>query len=129
MDYSPEFRKNFSTAYLAEEYERLASLIQSGKEAAEGDAELLQIAETDATQARARQGEILLEIEKILLKDKEEESKPKAVVLEFRAAAGGDEATLFAKELKEMYLKYAEGKGWRVRIIDDLTVEIEADAQ
>ena len=23
MDYSPEFKKNFATAYLAEEYERL----------------------------------------------------------------------------------------------------------
>jgi peptide chain release factor 1 len=45
-------------------------------------------------------------------------------VLEFRAGAGGDEATLFAKELKDMYLKYAESKGWSVRIIDDLTLEI-----
>lgn len=126
MDYSPEFKKNFSTAYLAEEYERLEANIIEGKEAAAGDAELLQIALADEARARTRQTEILLEIEKILDKNKEEEERPKAVVLEFRAAAGGDEASLFATELRDMYQKYAEGKGWRVRSIDDLTLEIES---
>jgi peptide chain release factor 1 len=44
--------------------------------------------------------------------------------MEFRAAAGGDEASLFAGELKEMYQHYAEGRRWKVRLIDDLTIEI-----
>lgn len=129
MEYSSEFKKNFATAYLAEEYERLSKDIDSSKEAAGDDTELLLMAEEDIARMEARQKEILEDIERILAKEKEEESKPHALVLEFRAGAGGDEATLFAKELKDMYQKYAEGKGWNVRIIDDLTLEIAgADA-
>ena len=60
---------------------------------------------------------------------KEEAERPKSLVMELRAAAGGDEATLFAKELFEAYQKYAQAKGWKVRLIDDLTLEIAgADA-
>ncbi len=47
-----------------------------------------------------------------------------SVVMEFRAGAGGNEATIFARDLKEMYQKYAERRGWKTRIIDDLTLEI-----
>lgn len=125
MEYSSEFKKNHATAYLAQEYERLSSEIETVMEAAGSDPELTHMAQEDIARAKARQEEILGEIGRILSKEKEEESKPKAVVLEFRAAAGGDEATLFARELKEMYQKYAEGKGWRVRMVDELTLEIE----
>lgn len=44
--------------------------------------------------------------------------------MELRAGAGGNEATIFARDLKEMYQKYAEQRGWKTRIIDDLTLEI-----
>ena len=124
MDYSPEWKKNFATAYLAEEYERLEAELASAREAAGGDADLLRLVEEDTARITARQEEIGREVERILAKEKEEESKPKAIILEFRAAAGGDEASLFASELRDMYLKYAESKGWQVRIVDDLTLEI-----
>ncbi len=124
MDYSPEYKANHKTAYLAEEFERLAKEKGEGILAAGEDAELRAMAEEDAARIDARQKEILGEIERILAKEKEEEQKPKAIVLEFRAAAGGDEATLFAAELKDMYEKYAAAKNWRVRLIDDLTMEI-----
>lgn len=129
MDYSPEYKKNFATAYLAEEYERLSSDIESARTAAGEDIDLQALAGEDIASMEARQKEILGEIERILLKEKEEESKPHALVLEFRAGAGGDEATLFAKELRDMYQKYAEARGWKIRVVDDLTVEIAgADA-
>ena len=38
----------------------------------------------------------------------------RGVVVEVRAAAGGDEAGLFAAELVEMYARYAASRGWRV---------------
>lgn len=127
MEYSSDFKTNHKTAYLAEEYERLAKEAEEGKEAAGGDPDLLAMAEEDAKRIAARQAEILSTIEDILAKEKEEESKPKAVVLEFRAAAGGDEANLFAGELRHMYETYAEARGWRVRVIDDLTIEIAGE--
>ncbi len=128
MEYSPDFKKNFATAYLAEEYERIEAEKVSAVEAAGDDAVLKEMAAEDVARIEARQAEILVEIGRILDKEKEEESKPKAIVLEFRAAAGGDEATLFAKELREMYERYAETQGWSVRSIDDLTVEIAGEA-
>ena len=128
MEYSSELKKNFATAYLAEEYERLEAEKTAGLEAAGDDAALKEIAAEDGVRIDARQKEIMEEVERILFKEKEEESKPKAIVLEFRAAAGGDEATLFAKELKEMYERYAEAEGWGVRLIDDMTVEIAGEA-
>lgn len=128
MDYTPDFKKNFATAYLAEEYERLEEEKNTALSLAGSDASLKEMAEEDTARIALRQKEILEEIDRILSKEKEEEAKPKAVVLEFRAAAGGDEAALFATELKDLYQKYAEAKGWRVRIIDDLTLEIGSAA-
>lgn len=125
MDYSPEFKKNFATAYLAEEYERLERERDDALAAAGDDADLRALAEDDVRRIEERKQALLSEIEQILAKEQEEESKPRAVVLEFRAAAGGDEATLFAAELKDMYEKYAAQKRWRVRLIDELTMEIE----
>lgn len=128
MDYSSEFKQNHQTAYLAEEYERLMKERIDATEAAGNDAVLLEMLAEDEERIDARQKEILAEIERILDKDKEEASRPKAIVLEFRAGAGGDEATMFAQELREMYLKYAEGKHWRLRVIDELTLEIDGVA-
>jgi peptide chain release factor 1 len=42
----------------------------------------------------------------------------KDVILEVRAGAGGDEASLFAEELLQMYLRYAEQKGWKTALLD-----------
>lgn len=125
IEYASEYKHNHQTAYLAEEYERLEKERIEGREAAGDDAVLLEMVAEDEERIDVRQKEILAEIERILEKDKEEAARPKAIVLEFRAGAGGDEATLFAQELKDMYLKYAEGKRWRVRIIDELTLEID----
>lgn len=40
------------------------------------------------------------------------------VILEIRAGAGGDEASIFAGELARMYHRYADSKDWKFSIID-----------
>jgi peptide chain release factor 1 len=129
MEYSSEFRKNFSTAYLAEEYERVEKEAVESRAAAGTDPELLHMVEEDEIRTHARQADILAEIEQILSKEKEKEdtAEPIAVVMELRAGAGGDEASIFAHELKEMYQKYAEHRGWKTRSIDDLTLEVAGE--
>ncbi len=42
-----------------------------------------------------------------------------STIIEIRAGAGGDEAALFAYRLSNMYMKYAQKKGWRVFIVDE----------
>ena len=40
-------------------------------------------------------------------------------IIEIRAGAGGDEAALFAHRLANMYIKYAQRKGWKVLFVDE----------
>jgi peptide chain release factor 1 len=42
----------------------------------------------------------------------------KNVIIEIRAGAGGDEAGIFAGDLLRMYTRYAEGRRWKVEVID-----------
>ena len=42
----------------------------------------------------------------------------RAVIVEVRAGAGGDEAALFAGELMRMYQRFAERSGWRSDVLD-----------
>ncbi|MBA4137164.1 MAG: peptide chain release factor 1 [Opitutus sp.] len=44
-----------------------------------------------------------------------EPSDSRNTVMEIRAGAGGDEASLFAAELYRMFVRYAEGRGWKVQ--------------
>jgi len=48
----------------------------------------------------------------------------KNVIMEIRAAAGGDESSLFCGELFRMYGRYAEGKSWKTRLISESRNEV-----
>jgi peptide chain release factor 1 len=41
-----------------------------------------------------------------------------SVIMEIRAGTGGEEAALFARDLYNMYVKYAEGRKWKVEQLD-----------
>ncbi len=59
---------------------------------------------------------IELELQKLLVpKDPDDD---KDVIVEIRAAAGGDEAALWAADLYRMYERFAERCGWRIEPID-----------
>jgi len=47
----------------------------------------------------------------------ETEEFPNEIILEVRAGAGGEEAALFAKELAEMYILYAQKQGWGTALL------------
>ena len=53
---------------------------------------------------------------KILLLPKDPNDE-KDVILEIRAGTGGDEASLFAGELFEMYSRFASSKGWKMDLM------------
>jgi peptide chain release factor 1 len=78
--------------------------------------ELRPIAQREFESLRARRDAVEEEIRRLLLP--RDPNDGKNVVLEIRAGTGGDEAALFAEELLRMYLRYAEGRGWKVEIID-----------
>lgn len=47
-----------------------------------------------------------------------------SIIIEIRAGAGGEEASLFAGELFRTYSRYAQKKGWQTEIIDDNRTEL-----
>src|SRR3989344_3554456 len=42
----------------------------------------------------------------------------KKIILEIRAGAGGDEASIFAADLAHMYQKYSLNRGWKFNVVD-----------
>jgi len=51
-------------------------------------------------------------------------TNPNSIIIEGRAGAGGDEATLFASDLFRMYSRFAEKQGWKTKILDDNVIHI-----
>jgi len=107
-----EFKENKKTQFLASQFDVYLKKLDEAKELAESDPEMAELAATEIQELEEQLKIQFEEMERILEADKEEEAKPYGVVLEVRAGAGGDEASLFAFQLAEMYLKYAESKGW-----------------
>lgn len=102
---------------------------------AEDDADIKAMAQEELTALEGRLPEIEEQLKIMLLpKDPNDE---KNVVLEIRAATGGDEASLFASEVFRMYLRYAEQHRWKVEVLSetessvgglkDVTAMIEGD--
>ncbi|AYF92814.1 peptide chain release factor 1 [Apilactobacillus bombintestini] len=48
----------------------------------------------------------------------------KNIIMEIHGAAGGDEGSLFAADLYDMYIRYAESQGWKTSIIDESDTEV-----
>ncbi|OHE69596.1 MAG: peptide chain release factor 1 [Treponema sp. GWB1_62_6] len=48
----------------------------------------------------------------------------KNIIMEIRGGAGGDEAALFAADLYRMYSRFAEGRGWKIEIMDSNETEL-----
>jgi len=66
---------------------------------------------------------------KDLIKQDETESKQgaeiKSIIMEIRAGAGGEEASLFAQKLFRMYEKYADSQAWKRTILESHKSELQ----
>jgi peptide chain release factor 1 len=107
-----ELKKDHRTNYLAGNLERLMRQEAEVREMLAGDATLHDLAAEELKGIQLERETVEKQIEDILAKDKEEEESPNEIVLEVRAGAGGDEASLFAWELAHMYEKFSEMRGW-----------------
>ena len=112
-----EHKKNPKTSYLAQEYEGILHQENQTKMMAENDASLKGLVQEELLEFKKRKKEIAKQILDILEQTKEEEKFPNEIILEIRAGAGGDEASLFAQNLAEMYGRFAEKQGWRFALL------------
>lgn len=108
-----ELKKNHNTSYLAGILERLNKEEQEVLDMLKNDSSLQEMADSELQSIQEQKDATEKQIQEILDKDKEEEEFPNEVVLEVRAGAGGDEASLFAWELAHMYELYAQMQGWQ----------------
>lgn len=107
-----EFRENQKTQFLAGQFDELIKK-KHDAEALFEDESLRELAEDEVKDIDAQLTHLYTEMERIIESSREEEVKPYGVILEVRAGAGGDEASLFAEELSEMYIAYGVTHGWQ----------------
>ena len=108
-----ELKKDHKTNYLATTLEKILREEAQVREMLDSDESLHELASKELKTIQEEKQRIEKQIQDILDKEKEKEEFPNEIVLEVRAGAGGDEASLFAWELTHMYEKYAESQGWQ----------------
>lgn len=116
FDVTP-YRENQKTRYFADEYIKLLAQEQEALELAQ-DPEMAALAQDDIDNLAIQKAEMEQKMMDIVKKEAEEDRYPNELILEIRAGAGGDEASLFAGELAEMYQRYAENQGWQFSVVD-----------
>ena len=120
-----ELKKDHKTSYFALEYERLLGEEKKVLDMVEQDASLRDLADEEIQNIKFQKEAIERQLEEIMKADAEEEEFPNEVILEVRAGAGGDEASLFGIELVEMYERYSDNRGWNSKHLDEYTLEIK----
>lgn len=108
-----DFHENHKTQFLASQFESYLQKLRDAETLAASDPEMAELAQEEISELEGQLQTMFSEMDTIIESSKEEEARPYGIILEVRAGAGGDEAALFAQELGEMYLKYAEMKGWQ----------------
>lgn len=101
----------------AEERQTLEQNLIEARELATGGDELAELAKAEITETEARLAE--LEEELFILLTPKDPNDEKNIIMEIRAGAGGDEASLFAAELYRMYLRWCEANGYKTELISE----------
>jgi len=99
------------------EQEKLEAHLVEARELANGSDELAELAKSEVTEAEDQLA--VLEDELFLLLAPKDPNDDKNIIMEIRAGAGGDEASLFAAELYRMYLRYCEVHNLKTELLSE----------
>lgn len=99
-------------------YKNIISNIDSAKEVLkeEKDPEFREMAKMELDELEPEQEKIEEQLKQMLIPKDPTDSKN--AILEIRAGAGGDEASIFAGDLFRMYQKFCEQQGWKLSMTD-----------
>lgn len=110
------------TLSLFETVRKLRKDISEAETLAESDDELGELAKQELEPLTKQLTSAEQDLDELLTpKDPNDE---RDVVVEIRAAAGGDEASLFAADLYRMYVRWAERHNYKVQLIDEAPSEV-----
>lgn len=97
--------------------DQLTKNLAEAKELSSGNDELADLAKLEIAETNEKLAE--LEEELFILLTPKDPNDEKNVIIEIRAGAGGDEASLFAAELYRMYLRWCETNNYKTEIISE----------
>jgi peptide chain release factor 1 len=113
-------REHGALAKVATKYRRFRGIntqIAEAKQMLEGDdPEMRELAEAELPELKTEREKLWNELLDLTIGG--EDAHRSRCVMEIRAGTGGEEAALFARDLYDMYKHYAEGRGWKVEILD-----------
>ena len=95
----------------------LEKQLLEAKDLASGSDELAELAKLEVAETETRLEK--LEDDLFIMLAPKDPNDEKNVIVEIRAGAGGDEASLFASELYRMYLRWCEAHGMKTEIISE----------
>jgi peptide chain release factor 1 len=115
---SKEYRQLEQIVTPFREYRRILADVEFSKELLAGsDADMRELAKAELPGYESRRDELEAQLKKLLIpKDPQDDRN---AILEIRAGTGGDEASLFAGDLLDMYLRYCAKKGWKTAILSE----------
>lgn len=119
MKYSKEQSEISGLVELYKEYKRLLQLIADAEDILSEkstDEELKEMARMELQDLKDKRDNAEHQLKMLLLPKDPNDNKD--IILEIRAGTGGEEAALFAADLFRMYVRYAEGKRWKVEVIN-----------
>jgi peptide chain release factor 1 len=90
---------------------------------AETDPEMRSYYESELETLKAQHAEVGDAL-RDLIYDRQSGADHAAMIFEIRAGTGGDEAALFARDLTEMYRRYAESMRWRFEMLEMVPTEL-----
>jgi len=110
-------REQSEVSDLVSRYQRYLQREQDLGEAREmlADPDMAEFAREEIQSAEADIARLHEELQLALIPKDPDDARP--AFLEIRAGAGGDESALFAADLARMYMRFAEGQGWRVEVL------------
>jgi peptide chain release factor 1 len=100
------------TLSLIDESLKIEGQLKSAQEMINAGGELADLAQTELEELGAKQQKNAEALEEALTP--KDPNNDRDVIVEIRAAAGGDESSLFAAELYRMYVRWAENHGFKV---------------
>lgn len=101
----------------ATERETLEKQLAEAKELANGNDELAELAKLEIPEDEAKLERI--EQDLFVMLAPKDPNDDKNIIMEIRAGAGGDEASLFAAELYRMYLRWCEAHGYKTELMSE----------
>jgi peptide chain release factor 1 len=114
-----QFKDNHKTKYLADEFDRLGEEISRNEKLLADSPELADLVNQEIEESKQQQVALFDQMQEIVKGKVAEAGEINDVIMEIRAGAGGDEASLFAEDLATMYQGFCANNNFSFDITDE----------